>query len=98
MPLLTGTGGIIHGDNWNCIGVCRRGPGSGLGLLGVCPRGGQCRRSGGRCAGQRPGKVLSDSDFADHPWNPGSVWTGGLVFCLNEAGLFFRGAAGIDRK
>lgn len=56
VPLLTGTGGIIHGDNWNCIGVCRRGPGSGLGLLGVCPRGGQCRRSGGRCAGQRPGK------------------------------------------
>ena len=49
-------------------------------------------------AGQRPGKVLSDSDFADHPWNPGSVWTGGLVFCLNEAGLFFRGAAGIDWK
>ena len=41
MPLLTGTGGIIHGDNWNCIGVCRRGPGSGLGLLGVCPRGSQ---------------------------------------------------------
>ena len=23
---------------------------------------------------------------------------GGLVFCLNEAGLFFRGAAGIDWK
>ena len=50
------------------------------------------------CIRDRPGKVLSDSDFADHPWTPGSVWTGGLVFCLNEAGLFFRGAAGIDWK
>lgn len=47
MPLLTGTGGIIHGDNWNCIGVCRRGPGSGLGLFGVCPRSGQCREKWG---------------------------------------------------
>ena len=85
MPLLTGTGGIIHGDNWNCIGVCRRGPGSGLGLLRGLPA---VWGEVGGVKHQRPGKVLSDSDFADHPWNPGSVWTGGLVFCLNEAGLF----------
>ena len=29
---------------------------------------------------------------------PGTQGLYGLVFCLNEAGLFFRGAAGIDWK
>ena len=85
MPLLTGTGGIIHGDNWNCIGVCRRGPGSGLGLLGVCPRGGQCRRS---VLANDPGKF---SQILILQIIPGTQGLYGLVawfFALMKLGFF----------
>lgn len=66
------------------VGLACSGSARGVGSVGEV---------GGRCAGQRPGKVLSDSDFADHPWNPGSVWTGGLVFALMKLG-FFPGSCG----
>ena len=84
MPLLTGTGGIIHGDNWNCIGVCRRGPGSGLGLRGV----GSVGEVGAGVLANDPGKF---SQILILQIIPGTQGLYGLVawfFALMKLGFF----------
>lgn len=94
MPLLTGTGGIIHGDNWNCIGsLSARALAVGLACSGSARGVGSVGEVGAGVLANDPGKF---SQILILQIIPGTQGLYGLVawfFALMKLG-FFPGSCG----